>query len=303
MFIIIIIVGIYWLNEPNRQAAAQRYVLIRRQEMGALIYAGQCAQCHGASGEGMVGSALKDGLPAETLTKIIERGIPHTVMTAWGDEEGGPLKENEIEDLTVFITNWDEEILSEARSEVSGQETQGLNASVSLSRGEGLFNSKGCASCHGQGALGKVATPGEACVTCHTGEIRSLVLAPSLPGHSDEIIREKVREGGKNMPAFGEEKITEEELGAIIEFIEEISVPELSDTAKEALGEALEAIENEELFWAKLQLETALANTDLLVQKAQIEKIIDDVDNGNLEEAVEQLEALFGGEDGHAHTH
>ncbi len=103
------------------------------------------------------------------------------------------------------------------------------------------------------------------------------------------------------MPSFGEDKITEAELVAILAFIDGLPVPELSNDAKAALGQALEAVRNEEIFWAKLKLEEALVAADLLVQKAQIEKIIDSVTFGNLSEAAEQLEALAVGGDGHAH--
>lgn len=302
--IIIAFVGVYWANESNRITGAQQKLFAEEMRLGARTYTSQCAQCHGVNGEGLVGPALNDNqLPEDALTRIIERGIPHSTMTAWSLEEGGPLQEYAIQHLVLFVTNWDDDLLDSARAELDG-EGAGVEASgvdEFASAGEALFIGKGCATCHGDNALGLVQVPGDSCLTCHTGDLRSLEVAPSLPGHSAEDIEKKVREGGRRMPSFDEDKITEAELVAILAFIDGLPVPELSNEAKAALGQALEAVRNEEIFWANLKLEEALAAADLLVQKAQIEKIIDYVTFGNLSEAAEQLEALAGDGDGHDH--
>lgn len=304
--IIIIFIGVYWANEPARQEAARQELFMDEMTLGARTYATQCARCHGVNGEGLVGPPLtENSLPEEALTRIIERGIPHTTMTAWSAEEDGPLMKDEIRHLITFINNWDSDLLDTVREELareSGGETAAAESDKFASAGEALFTSKGCAVCHGDNALGRVIKPNESCLTCHSGDLRSLAIAPALPGHSAEEITEKVREGSKKMPSFDEDKITEDELAAIIAFIEDIPVPEISGDLEAALSEALGAVRNNEIFWANLQLEEALTAAELDVQKAQIEKVIESVADGNLAEAVEQLEAMVSGEeDGHAH--
>jgi mono/diheme cytochrome c family protein len=304
--IVIAFIGVYWAYEPERQIAAQQKQFDTEMRLGARTYALQCAKCHGATGDGLAAPPQNDNqLPEEIIKKIIERGIPHSSMTAWSFEEGGALKEHEISNVAAFISNWDGDILDTVRLELSRESADGdeSDADEFSSIGEKLFTSKGCATCHGDDALGRVLKPGDSCLSCHTGPIRSLELAPLLPGHSEEIIREKVRGGGKKMPAFDEEKITEDELLEIIDFIEEIPVPEVSGDLAAALSEALEAVRNEEIFWAMLQLEEALIVAEIDVQKARIEKILEDVVDGNLSEAAEQLEALVTGEVDHRHEH
>ncbi len=305
--IIIIFIGVYWANEPARQEAARQELFQEKMELGARTYATQCARCHGINGGGLAAPPLiENRLPEKTLTRIIEQGIPHTSMTAWSAEEEGPLTEAEIRHLVTFIDNWDNDLLSAVQEELareSGGQVAAAEPDKFTSIGESLFNSKGCAACHGNNALGRVVRPGPSCLSCHTGDLRSLEIAPALPGHSAEEIAEKVREGSKEMPSFDEDKITEGELGEIIAFIQDIPLPEISGDLETALSEALEAVRNEEIFWASLQLEEALTAAELDVQKAQIEKVMENVADGNLAEAAEQLEAMVSGAEGDGHAH
>ncbi|MEE8353799.1 MAG: cytochrome c, partial [Dehalococcoidales bacterium] len=96
-----IIVPIYWLAEPDRQEAAKERLLHESIEHGAHVYAEQCASCHGANGEGLIGPALRDTpLDAVTFEKLVSRGVPGTGMPAFAVEEGGPLKNMDIAGLT-----------------------------------------------------------------------------------------------------------------------------------------------------------------------------------------------------------
>lgn len=85
----------------------------------------------------------------------------------------------------------------------------------------------------------------------------------------------------------------------------ELDIP-LSPELRMALSEALEAVRNEELFQANLNLGEALSVAELTIQRHHIEMIIEEVASNNLLEAAELLEAMIGEEgegDGHAHTH
>jgi len=72
--------------------------------------------------------------------------------------------------------------------------------------GEGyqLYVSKGCSACHGQDTQGTQ-------------------IAPALPGHSESIVRRQVRSPIGLMPVFPPDKITNEELTLIAEFIGSLS--------------------------------------------------------------------------------
>jgi mono/diheme cytochrome c family protein len=77
---------------------------------GAILYASNCAVCHGIEGEGRVGANLaKDwqSIRPDLLVKsAIENGVVGSVMPAWSREHGGPLTEQDIDDTVAFILTW-----------------------------------------------------------------------------------------------------------------------------------------------------------------------------------------------------
>ncbi len=110
--IIVIFIPVYWVMEPGRQEAAQERQKAEVVERGAELYTVSCAGCHGFQGEGNIGPALKGSqINDAILERIISRGIPGTSMTAWSEEDGGPLKKHQIKDLVTFIRNWDQSLI------------------------------------------------------------------------------------------------------------------------------------------------------------------------------------------------
>ncbi len=71
-------------------------------------------------------------------------------------------------------------------------------------QGRKLFASKGCAVCHGQDAQGTT-------------------IAPALPGHSAAIVKRQIRAPVGVMPVFPPDRITNEELEQIAEFIDSLA--------------------------------------------------------------------------------
>ena len=74
------------------------------------------------------------------------------------------------------------------------------SVAVTDSPGHTLFIAKGCAACHGQNAEGTS-------------------IAPALPGHNEQMVKNQVRNPRFQMPAFGPEQISNEELEVIDGFI------------------------------------------------------------------------------------
>jgi mono/diheme cytochrome c family protein len=74
---------------------------------GALLFAGNCAVCHGPDGEGRVGANLAKDWPSIRpdlqVKSVIEVGIEGSVMPGWSQEHGGPLTDQDINDITAFI--------------------------------------------------------------------------------------------------------------------------------------------------------------------------------------------------------
>jgi mono/diheme cytochrome c family protein len=74
---------------------------------GAVLFDENCAVCHGLNGEGRVGATLAkawSGIRPDLSTKAtIANGISGSAMPAWSQAKGGPLSEQEIDDLVTFI--------------------------------------------------------------------------------------------------------------------------------------------------------------------------------------------------------
>lgn len=186
--IIVIFIPVYWAMEPGRQEAARLRQQTEAVERGVKLYASSCTVCHGARGEGVVGPALKGTrLDAGALAKIIARGVRGTAMTAWSDEEGGPLKKHQINDLVTFIKNWDSVptiILTPS------QQTTPPVAETAAIDGSKIFADK-CSGCHGKNREGISGL--------------GLPLIPErLSALSDTKIKETILNGrsGTVMPAF-----------------------------------------------------------------------------------------------------
>jgi len=109
-----------------RMDAETQAQLARSIENGAKLYETRCAHCHGVYGEGRIGPTLNtpalfdpgpNGRLARTdwtgtlesfLFATISAGRPRTIMQPWSQRFGGPLRDDEIQDLVNFILNWRE---------------------------------------------------------------------------------------------------------------------------------------------------------------------------------------------------
>jgi mono/diheme cytochrome c family protein len=80
-------------------------------EEGARLYTENCAVCHGPDGQGRVGATLAKDWPSIRpdlrVKTTIENGIAGSPMPAWGQSNGGPLSESEIDALVAYILTWE----------------------------------------------------------------------------------------------------------------------------------------------------------------------------------------------------
>jgi mono/diheme cytochrome c family protein len=145
-------------------------------EIGAELYQEHCRTCHGNRGEGLgqLGPALNDeafftkrlaevgwqGTMAEYLettirlgrvvaTRPLYAGDGIVAMTSWGQEQGGPLRPDQIRALTLFILNWE----ATAKGDFKPQELilptpNPSSSSSKKANGEEIFVKAGCSDCH-----------------------------------------------------------------------------------------------------------------------------------------------------------
>src|SRR3990170_7998225 len=146
------------LNELNRMQTAESAYDARAVETGALEFESRCRPCHGPQGRGTPlapalneaalfdGSRLQaagyTGTVADFVRGTIAAGRPvpsaganyHQRMPTWGEEFGGPLRDDQVDSLVAFIMNWEDSALAEAVAtpEVPAGETVGVDITQSL---------------------------------------------------------------------------------------------------------------------------------------------------------------------------
>ena len=77
---------------------------------GAQLYAANCAVCHGPNGEGRIGATLArewaSTRPDLLVKSVIENGVEGAAMPPWSQANGGPLSEEEIDNIVAYILTW-----------------------------------------------------------------------------------------------------------------------------------------------------------------------------------------------------
>ena len=125
---------------------------------GLLVYAENCAACHGANGAGTVIAPAIDSadLRATNRTEILDlvnTGVPGTLMAGWESI----LASNEIESVIELIYRWPEVV--QAGIEFPEVEVMSITSSPELiAEGQQLFNIA-CKSCHGVDGYGTRMAP------------------------------------------------------------------------------------------------------------------------------------------------
>ena len=179
-----IILGFVALREPARLEAFTDAYEGRSIENGAELFVNNCATCHGVNGQAEVcydaGSGEQigcQGLPLnyagllcgttsqrmqawgwsgskyDFIESAVAAGRPGGIMPTWSQEFGGPLQQNEVRDVTLFVLNWETNQLC-GEEEITGPEWPTSVAELPAGdpeNGANLYQvTYACASCHGQ---------------------------------------------------------------------------------------------------------------------------------------------------------
>jgi mono/diheme cytochrome c family protein len=80
---------------------------------GKTLFGQYCAVCHGYDGQGRVGATLSDWFasidPQAFVRATVSDGVAGT-MPAFSQANGGPLTEQQIDDLAAYILSWRERV-------------------------------------------------------------------------------------------------------------------------------------------------------------------------------------------------
>lgn len=183
-------------------------------QRGARLYAENCAMCHGPTGQGRVGPQLSKNFPGinvgAALKQIISNGVKGSVMPAWAQANGGPLSEQDIDDIIAYIGTWGGVSVPVAPPPTPLPVTPQAIAGVTgdAVRGAQLF-AENCAVCHGAQAQGRIGVQ----------------LQKDWPGiRPDLAIRQTIANGvrGSVMPAWSQANggpLSEQDINDITLFV------------------------------------------------------------------------------------
>lgn len=176
-----VVLGIMGISESQRMQDFARSYGSRQIEEGAAIFENNCIRCHGPQGRGISGLApalnapdLFDGTRLQAVgfagsledyvKGVVSSGRPVPSegtsyperMPTWSEQFGGPLREDQIDNVVAFVLNWQDRALAEEQpTEVSGEVMMmGQDLSVTLPTGDAdsgktlTEGQLGCAACH-----------------------------------------------------------------------------------------------------------------------------------------------------------
>lgn len=173
---------------------------------GLMIYAENCAACHGGNGAGTIiapaidSAELRD-TPKEDTIEIVNSGVAGTLMSSWQ----GQLSTDQISSVVNLIYSWPELVM--AGIEFPEVEPISIPSSPELiAAGERLF-SIACKSCHGVDGYGTPMAPA----------LNNQIFLSEFP---DAAIYQVIAGGVPDtlMPAWGS-RLNDKELQSLVAFL------------------------------------------------------------------------------------
>jgi mono/diheme cytochrome c family protein len=200
----------------GRKAARAQTTDQDQIDLGARLYAENCAVCHGPNGEGRVGATLAKNWPSIrpdlTVRTTIENGVPGAVMPAWSQKNGGPLSDEEIDALVAYILSWQTGSASNIPTIPTNTPRPPITPVADVvgdpNQGAVLFD-QNCVVCHGPNGEGRIG----ATLAKPWASVR-----PSL------TIKSTIAEGvsGSLMPAWAQVNggpLTDQQIDHLVAFI------------------------------------------------------------------------------------
>lgn len=265
----LLVVAWVGVNEPKRMEEATASWEARRIEYGAELFERNCTSCHGVDAQGTPGlapplnsrelleqRAAEMGWPGDAfgyIVKTVEGGrlissrpdqyvgnMPKgdMAMPPWGEQFGGPLTQFDIENIALFLLNFEEftpeqQAMIEAaqQAEAGGEEAAGGGEASLEDRAIQIMVNNGCGGCHTiQGVAGMVGAVGPE-LTKIGSVAADRIADPNYAGEAttpEEYIHESivnpnayVVEGfpANVMPQNFSETLSEEDINTLVEYL------------------------------------------------------------------------------------
>jgi mono/diheme cytochrome c family protein len=233
----------YWLNEPNRidrkvnqftrESALRGSIIYQDEEFsehlpGHPFFVANCARCHGKEGEGTIQPFREKlsyaepplayalaryraaGKNADDVRLIfrdaIERGRPGTLMPTWGLAFGGPLNEQQLQDVINYL--------------LSPEFQKPFPKPDARSTGLALFQAN-CMVCHGSDANGDGEVTGSEAYSGGVGPNLSVVFQRLTRQEIFQTIHDgRINTNRPSMPAWA--ALDDPAINALVEFLRTI---------------------------------------------------------------------------------
>lgn len=176
VLVLLAMLGAAGAQKEDRLAEHSAQQQAHSVENGAALYGEHCRSCHGVRGEGVgqLGPALNDrgffenrltevgwqGTLAEyvrstvtqgrvTATRPLYAGDGAVAMAPWSQALGGPLRPDEIDDITAFVLNWRASALGEFQPvELVLPSPTPASSAQRTAAGREIWLAAGCSHCH-----------------------------------------------------------------------------------------------------------------------------------------------------------
>lgn len=173
---------VFFTEKTDRIPAANAATVGVQLERGALDYEQYCATCHGLAGQGGANETgapqinnidaryntpnesgvapfdAKYGIKEKygTIRNYVEAtlisGIRGTAMPAWAQTAGGPLRMDQIENITSYVLSWNgqppESAVAVAEKAAADARPTADPLATPFGAGKALFTNKACVGCH-----------------------------------------------------------------------------------------------------------------------------------------------------------
>jgi mono/diheme cytochrome c family protein len=113
MAVLIVAFAVYLPLEPGSREAERASLVDSRIEAGQGIFAANCVACHGENATGGIGPALNSkqflgSVSDDQIRSIVSTGIPGSQMSAYLQDNGGPLTAEEINQIASYLRSLEE---------------------------------------------------------------------------------------------------------------------------------------------------------------------------------------------------
>jgi ubiquinol-cytochrome c reductase cytochrome c subunit len=189
-----------------RGASAQEAEQVGDVALGGQLYAQYCAQCHASDGSGaIVGNTGRRAPALVDRPEVTAAYVDLTLRTGRMPPPGDPF-DNQPRDVAF-------DDAQRAAIVAYAVEQFGLTSDIpqvvegNAGRGQRVYATN-CAACHGATGAGGVAGAG--------------AWTPNVAQYDAVTLAEAIRVGPFQMPAFGPDQVTDQEVGDVAAFLEEV---------------------------------------------------------------------------------